>query len=128
MTEQTADARPILYLKRSCPFCLKVMAVLGETGQLGEVEVRAFWPGDEFEAPIRAALEPRLARVTFPALDCGAEGIIADSDAIVARYAARAGVDPASLPFYQYVLAGPFRAMRDSFLEIRTLKERLGEG
>ncbi|NKJ41150.1 glutathione S-transferase N-terminal domain-containing protein [Novosphingobium sp. SG720] len=119
--------RPVLYLMRSCPFCLKVAALLSEVGAFDTVDLRAFWPGDEHEAPIRAALAPHLEKITFPALEVEPGRFIADSDAIVALYAQKAGVDPANLPFYQYVMAGPFRRIREAHVETLELKKRLGE-
>ncbi|GHC88521.1 glutaredoxin [Novosphingobium pokkalii] len=115
--------RPVLYLKRSCPFCLKVAAFLSEAGQFDQVDVRAFWPGDEHEAPIRAALAPHLDKVTFPALEVEPGRVIADSDAIVALYAEKTGLDPAKAPFYAYVMAGPFRRIREAFAESQELEK-----
>lgn len=122
----SSEFRPVLYMKRNCPFCLKVAAVLAETGQFADVELRAFWPGDENEAAIRAELAPHLEKVTFPTLQVEPGRYIADSDAIVALYAQKAGVDPAKLPFYDYILAGPFRRLREAFQESQEL-QRLRE-
>ncbi|KPF56975.1 hypothetical protein IP65_02640 [Novosphingobium sp. AAP1] len=123
-----AAFRPVLYLKRSCPFCLKAVAFLTEAGQLDSVELRAFWPGDEDEAPIRAALAPHLDKVTFPTLEVEPGRFIADSDAIVALYAQKAGLDPATAPFYQYVMAGPFRRLREAFAEQQELEKLRAQG
>lgn len=123
----TQPFRPVLYLKRSCPFCLKVAALLSEVGAFDSLTLRAFWPGDAHEAPIRAELAPHLDKITFPALEVAPGQFIADSDAIVALYAEKAGVDPANLRFYQYVMEGPFRRIREAHQETQALKQRLGE-
>jgi hypothetical protein len=55
--------------------------------------------------------------VTFPALEVEPGRVIADSDAIVALYAEKTGLDPAKAPFYAYVMAGPFRRIREAFAD-----------
>lgn len=116
--------RDTLYLKLSCPFCLKVAAFLAAIGRFGDVDVKAFWPGDEAEEAIRTELAPLARTISFPTLRLANGAIIAESEEIVAHYAALSGRAPADLPFYQYVLAGPYRRLRENFQEIKALKER----
>lgn len=123
--KMTPDFRPILYLKLSCPFCLKVAAFLAEAGLFGNFKVRDFWPGDEREAPVRAELSPYVETVSFPTVQVAPGEFLAESDAIIARYAGAAGKDPAAMPFYQYVLDGPVRRLREQFRELKLLGERL---
>jgi hypothetical protein len=49
-----ADFRPVVYLKDTCPWCLKLQAGLKDA-----VEERFFAPGDAAEGPIRAIF-PRI--------------------------------------------------------------------
>lgn len=123
MTEFT----PILYLKSSCPFCLKVAAFLAEAGVFDRFEVREFWPDDEREAAIRDELSPHFKNVSFPALQYAPGEFMNESDAIIDRYAAKLGIDPEGLPFYRYILTGPLRGMREQFAQIRQLNEKLAE-
>jgi len=121
------EFKPVLYLKLSCPFCLKVAAYLSEAGVFDRFELRAFWPDDGNEAAIRNELAPHLEKVTFPALQFAPGEFVADSDAIIERYRSETGADPAELPFYNYVLNGAFRRLRENFQEIRQLQEKLSD-
>lgn len=121
-----SDFVPVLYLKSSCPFCLKVAAYLQSIGVFDELRVRAFWPGDEREAAIRGELEGRSEKTSFPTLQFAAGEYMTESDAIIAHYAQKSGVDPDSISFFRYVVAGPMRRMREQFAEIRELKKAGG--
>lgn len=123
-----ADFKPVLYLKQSCPFCLKVASFLSEAGVFADFELRTFWPGEAEEDAIRAELAPHLEKISFPALQFAPGEFMADSDAIIERYSRTTGADPAALPFYNYVLNGAFRRLRENFQQIRELEERLSQG
>lgn len=122
MTEFT----PILYLKSSCPFCLRVTAFLSEAGALGSLTIREFWPGSEQEQALREELAPHFENVTFPTLQYAPGRFMNESDTIIARYADELSLDPEAMPFYQYVLRGPMRRMREQFSEIKALNRELG--
>lgn len=120
-----ADFKPVLYLKLSCPFCLKVTAFLSEAGIFSDFEIKAFWPGDAEEQALRAELAPHLEKITFPALQYAPGEFLADSDGIIDRYSRETGADPATLPFYNYVLEGPVRRLRETFVQIRDLEAKV---
>ena len=116
---------PTLYLKAGCPFCLKVRLFLLESGQLGEVSIREFSTGTPEEAEIRGVLAPVLEKVSFPTAELSPGKYLADSDGIVAHFAAKAGVDPAELPTYRSYMDGVFQRLRTLFKENQELKSRL---
>lgn len=118
-----SEFRPVLYLKASCPFCLKVAAFVCEAGLLDSCELRDFWPDDEREQAIRTELAPHLETVTFPAMQYAPGAYMSESDAIIQRFAEQSGIDPDTLPFFQYVVSGPMRRMREQFIEIRRLSQ-----
>lgn len=122
-----SDFRPVLYLKESCPFCLKVAAFLVEAGLFGGIDTRTFWPDDEREQPIREELAPHFDMVSFPALQYSVGKFINESEDIIAYFAKERAADLSTMPFYAYTLSGPMRQMREQFGEIRKLKQELGQ-
>jgi hypothetical protein len=114
--------RPILYLQQNCPFCLKVRIAVIETGQAGAVDMRVFVPGTPEERAVRAELDGKLAKITFPAAQFAPGDYVADSDAIVAELAGRAGRAPADLPVYTAYLDAAFKPMMGLFQENKALK------
>ena len=113
----------MLYLKSTCPHCLKLRIFLLEAGLLDRFDERIFTQGDDLEAGIRAELEPHFDRVTFPAIHHEPGKFMKDSDAIIAHFAAAEGLDASRLPIFS-AYAGSvlpkYMAMRK---ELRTLKQ-----
>lgn len=123
MTE--APFTPTVYLKAGCPFCLKVRLFLLEAGQLDSVVLREFVPGTEGETEIRGLLDPVVEKVTFPTAELTPSNFTTESDAIVAHFAERAGVEPEALPTYQSYLTGVFKNLGTLYRENMDLKKRL---
>lgn len=117
--------KPVLYLKSSCPFCLKVATFLSEIGKFDTLETRAFWPGEKEEDAIRSELEGKTEKLSFPTLQFAPGAYMTESDAIIERFASESGIDPAELPFYDYVVNGPMRRMREQFAQIEKMDEQL---
>jgi hypothetical protein len=88
---------PILYLKDTCPHCLKLRLFLLEAGLLDGFEQRISTQGNEVERAIREELAPHFDKVTFPTVQHAPGGYMQDSDAIIAHYGCEAGIDPAAL-------------------------------
>lgn len=122
-----SDFKPVLFMKRNCPFCLKLASFLAEAGIWNRFEIRGFYDGEEEEASIRATLAPHFEKVTFPALEYAPGQFMAESDDIIAKYAKELDLTPSQMSYYQYVLAGPVRRMGESFRRIRDLENQLGE-
>jgi len=113
--------RPVVYLKSTCPFCLKLRIFLLEAGLLDRFDQRLFTPGDEEEDAIRAELAPHFDKVTFPTVQYAPGAFMNESDAIMAHYAAEAGIDPAALPIFS-AYAG---SVLPKYMETRQELERL---
>ncbi len=94
------DFRPVLYLKSTCPHCLKLRIFLLEADLLDRFEQRIFTAGDENEAAIRAELAPHFEKVTFPTVQYAPGQYMNDSDAIIAHYADVETIDRAHLPIF----------------------------
>jgi glutathione S-transferase len=120
------SAKPVLYLKDKCPFCLKLLVYLLEARLLDGIEVRSFVPGEPEEAELRAELAPHFETVTFPAAQIEPGVYMKDSDAIIGYFAEKSGVDPADLPVLQWYARGPFASIGALYRENRELKEKLG--
>ncbi|KAA0116690.1 glutathione S-transferase domain-containing protein [Methylobacterium sp. P1-11] len=119
-----ATFKPTVYLKTGCPFCLKVRLFLLETGQLDQVVLREFVPGDDEVTAIRALLAPVVEKVTFPTAELTPGRFTTESDAIVAYFAKLAGVDPDALPTYRSYLDGVHKGMQSLFRENLQLKKQ----
>lgn len=116
---------PAVFLKAGCPFCLKVRLALLETGQLEQVVLREFTPGTGEETAIRDLLAPVVEKVSFPTAELTPGVFTTESDAIVAHFVERAGVEPAALPTYQSYLTGVFKSLQSLYRENIELKKRL---
>jgi hypothetical protein len=75
---------------------------------------------------LREELSPHFDKVTFPTLQYAPGQFMNESDAIIARYADQLGLGPDRMPFFQYVVQGPVRRMREQFAQIKTLNQKLG--
>jgi glutathione S-transferase len=121
MTDNTF--KPIVYLKENCPFCLKVRLFLLESGLASEVETRDFVPGTEQEEAIRSELSPHFDKVSFPTAQLEPVRYVAESDDIVAFFAAKAGRDPASMTVYRNYVDGAFSMAMKLWKENQELKK-----
>lgn len=117
-----------VYLKRNCPFCLKVRLFILEAGLENDVDTRDFASGTPQEEAIRAELAPHFATLSFPAAQLEPGRFIAESDEIITFLATRSGRDPASLPVYSNYIDGPFALMMKLWTENQELKKAASAG
>ncbi|TCU53606.1 glutathione S-transferase-like protein [Novosphingobium sp. PhB57] len=115
--------RPVLYLKSTCPHCLKLRIFLLEAGLLERFDQRIFTQGDDAEAAIRADLAAHFDKVTFPAVQYEPGRFMKDSDAIIAHYAAVAGVDVEGLPIFAAYAQGVLPKYMETRRELTALKQ-----
>eukprot|EP00669_Euglena_mutabilis_P009864 TRINITY_DN4678_c0_g1_i1.p1 TRINITY_DN4678_c0_g1~~TRINITY_DN4678_c0_g1_i1.p1 ORF type:complete len:285 (+),score=116.11 TRINITY_DN4678_c0_g1_i1:24-857(+) len=95
-----------LFLKPGCPFSQKAASYLGAANLSSKVTVEL----DTDEN--RALITEKVGKVTFPALEVEPGTIILESDDIIGVFAKDSGIEPASLPLYQYYLEGLFQDFR----------------
>ncbi|SCB29732.1 glutathione S-transferase N-terminal domain-containing protein [Rhizobium hainanense] len=119
MSEPT---KPAIYVRRSCPFCLKVKLFLLEAGLMDAVAIHEFEPGSQQEDDIRAELAKKLDTVSFPAAQLEPGRYLTESDAIIALLAARAGRDPADMPVLTSYVEGALKPMMALWKENFELK------
>lgn len=119
--------KPILFLKDTCPFCLKIFSFLFEIDVIKTIHIERFTPGDEREKAVREKLSTYINKASFPTLITEQGKVIADSDEIIAFYRDRFDVDLQGLVLYNYILNGPFKRIRELFKENKTLKAKQAE-
>ncbi|MDN7752766.1 glutathione S-transferase N-terminal domain-containing protein [Burkholderia gladioli] len=119
----TETFKPIVYLKQSCPFCMKIRLFILEAALGAEVETRDFASGTPQEEAIRAELAPHLNKVSFPAAQIQPGQFIAESDDIIAALAQKSGRNPAVMPVYQNYVDGPLAALMRLWKENMNLKK-----
>lgn len=113
---------PTLYLKRACPFCLKLRIFLTEAGAGDTLRHVVFDDGDETHLALRARMEAAGKSPSFPAAELTEGELQTGTDDLIAHFAQEAGVDPASLPLLAYYSGGVFKRYGEMFREIRELK------
>jgi glutathione S-transferase len=116
---------PTLFLKRSCPHCLRAFIFLVESGISDQVNLTVFDHGSDMHARLRADMSDAGIRPSFPALQDGDAGWTADSGEIIAHLAHRfeqRPMDSGLLHYYENGLYNRYQEMRQ---ENRALKEKL---
>lgn len=116
--------KPILYLKKGCPFCFKLRVFLLDAGLLDRFALREFAEGTDDEKNIRNELSPHFDRVSFPTAQIAPGSYKKDSDELVAHFAREAGTDPACLDTFQAYVEGPFALITSLFQENKALRKR----
>ncbi len=118
-------AKPVLFVKHGCPFCLKVRLFLLEAGLLDKVELREASIPDE-EERLRNELSAHVDKVSFPTARFGTDDYLTESDDIIARFAAVSGTQPERLPTFRAYVDGPFAQLLALYRENANLKKRAG--
>lgn len=116
--------RPTLYLKRSCPHCLKLHIFVTAAGLEERFAFTVFDDGDDTHRALRARIAADGRQPSFPAAEVAPGQIEIGSDELIARFANEAGVDPASLRLLPYYLDGVFRGYREKSRELRELRAK----
>ncbi|WP_026792508.1 glutathione S-transferase N-terminal domain-containing protein [Pleomorphomonas oryzae] len=116
------SSKPVLFVKHTCPFCLKLRLYLLEAGLLDSVILCESRTPEEEEA-MRAELSPHLAKVSYPTARFGEE-YMTESDDIIARFARNGGRPPEQLPTYQAYVDGPFAQLLALHRENAELKQQ----
>lgn len=119
------ESKPVLFMKKGCPFCLKVRLFLLESGLLPNVEVREGASPAEEQA-LRDELSPHVGKVSFPAAKFGADDYVVGSDEIIERLAKEAAVASGDLPTLTAYVDGPFRTLLELHRENAELKKQAG--
>lgn len=120
----SATSRTRIFLKKTCPYCLKLRIFLTEAGIAGQFDFAVFDDGDDTHKALRARMQAAGQEPGFPAAEIEAGKLATGSDELIARFAQQAGVDAAKLPLLKYYSEGVFIQHIEMFRELRQLKGR----
>ncbi len=115
-------SRTKIYLKRTCPFCLKLRIFLTEARIAERFEFVVFDDGDDMHQSLRARMQSAGQEPAFPAAEIEPGTLTTGTDDLIARFAADAGVDAAKLPLLAYYAEGVFPRHTAMFRELKELK------
>lgn len=118
----TSTTRPRIYLKKTCPYCLRLRIFLAEAGIADRFDFTVFADGDDMHKALRARMEAAGQQPGFPAAEIEPGTLTTGSDDLIARFARDAGVDPAALPLLRYYTDGVFGRHVEMHRELRQLK------
>jgi hypothetical protein len=118
----SAASRTKIYLKKTCPYSLKLRIFLTEAAIADRFDLTVFVDGDETHKTLRSRMEAQGLEPSFPAAEIEPEKLTTGSDSLIARFAKEAGVDPANLPLLNYYSEGVFRRHVEMSRELRQLK------
>lgn len=113
--------QPTLYLKRTCPFCLKLRLFLTEAGIADRFEYIAFQDGDETHQALQQKMKAAGQEPSFPAAELSPGKLETGTDDLIARFAKDADVDPAKMPLLTYYSNGVFKRYGEMFHKLKDL-------
>ena len=111
-----------IYLKKTCPYCLKLRIFLTEAGLAKRFDFTVFTDGDDTHKALRARMQAAGQEPSFPAAEIEPGMLATGSDALIARFGSEASIDPAALPLLNYYSEGVFRRHVEMHQELRALK------
>jgi glutaredoxin len=115
--------RPNIYLKRTCPFCLKLRIFLTEAGLADRFCYVVFDDGDEPHRALRQRMTDAGQEPSFPAAELTPGKLTTGTDELIARFGSDAGVEPSALPLLQYYSGGVFKTHGAMFRELKALRD-----
>ena len=111
-----------VYLKKTCPFCLKLRIFLTEAGLADQLEFVAFADGDATHQALRARMQAAGQEPSFPAAELEPGKLSTGTNELIAHFAKQADVNPETLPLLRYYSEGVFVKYGEMFRELRQLK------
>jgi len=115
-------SRPRVWLKKTCPYCLKLRIFLTEAGLADRFEFIVFSDGDETHKTLRARMQAAGQEPGFPAVELEEGKLLTGTDDLIARFAREAGIDPSGLPLLAYYSSGVFPRHVEMHRELKQLK------
>jgi hypothetical protein len=117
-----ASTRPRAYLKKTCPYCLKLRIFLTEAGLADRFDFTVFDDGDDTYKALRARMQAAGQEPGFPAVEIEPGNLTTGTDDLIAHFARQAGVDATKLPLLKYYSDGVFVRHVEMFKELKKLK------
>ena len=104
-----AEFKPKAYVKTTCPYSFKFRLFVTEAGLAERFEFVAM---DPFSGGFKVAKEDLAARsgavIRFPVVEVEPDVFMTDSDALIAHFAGRYGIDEAELSALAFYRCGLF--------------------
>jgi len=116
--------KPVVYLLRGCPFCMKLRVFLLEAGLIDQVDIKLVEQNSQALVQARETLAAHLPKVGFPAVELEPGRYLANSDAIIDLFAERSDIDIATLPTFQDFVGGMFTGHIALYRENMQLKQQ----
>jgi hypothetical protein len=99
----STDFKAKAYVKHGCPFSFKFLVFMAEAGLLDRIEIVRMKPGDPGYDAEKQKLDKHLGKpATFPVVEVEPGQYATDSDRLIERYAAEAGLKPGELPVLSF--------------------------
>lgn len=117
-----AQSRTRVYLKKTCPYCLKLRIFLTEAGMADQFDFTVFNDGDDTHKTLRARMEAAGQEPGFPAVEIEPGKLATGTDDLISRFAQQGGVEVAKLPLFNYYSEGVFVRYVEMFRELRRAK------
>lgn len=114
--------RTKIYLKNTCPYCLKLRIFLTEAGIADRFDFVVFADGDATHQAQRARMQAAGQQPSFPAAEIDGDRLTTGTDDLIAHFAQQAGVDVAKLPLLAYYSQGVFPRHVQMHKELRELR------
>jgi hypothetical protein len=91
------------YVKHGCPFSFKFLVFMAEAGLLDRIEIVRMKPDDPGYEAQKQKLDKHLGKsATFPVVEVEPGQYATDSDRLIERYAAEAGMKPDAMPVLSF--------------------------
>lgn len=91
------------YVKKGCPFSFKFLVFMAEAGLLDRIEIVRMNPDDAGYEAEKQKLDKGLGKpATFPVVELEPGKYATDSDRLIERFAAEAGLKPDALPVLSF--------------------------
>lgn len=111
-----SDFIPTAYVKTNCPYSFKFRLFMTEAGLLDQIAFEPMDPTSDGYAEKRAAVGERIGHdPVFPLVEIAPGEFLSDSDAMIAHFAAKHGVDADALPTLQFYKEGLFVTFLELF-------------
>jgi glutaredoxin len=120
--DMNTNSRTTVYLKKTCPYCLKLRIFLTEAGVADNFDFAVFVDGDQTHEALRTRMQAAGQEPSFPAAEIEPGRLATGTDDLIATFAQAAGVDPSRLPLLRYYSEGVFTRHVEMFRELKQLK------
>lgn len=114
-------SKPLLIVKRECPFCFKFLLWLNEVGKIDAFEINAYSESDSGLQAWRDKMEASGVTPGFPAVQTAPGEFLTDSDALIDHYAQKFDLPSEPDWIMNYYLGGLLPAYVHMFKKLKDM-------